>query len=239
MILENAVCEKPLSARDLARKHLIKISTVHRQMTRLRANGLIPKSASKRRTGQGYATTSGYDSHPLPPVVPPQHPQWKAQDVIDIVNSEVMPELERLQKLSNMARSGVDAISISAIKALEDLGRSRGQTVGPGKPLTKDEQIARLARLLTAVGRKIGEQAFKAAFELAPQATKAAPPAPEVSEHELGPVIEEKVVQKPLQEATEQGLEAHVEFQEETSQEHERTPEGDGALGGLPTRIGP
>jgi len=163
LILENAVCEKPLSARDLANLHRIKPSTVHRQMTRLRAQGLIPKSNFQRKRGGEYSTASGYDNVPPPPP-PPQHPIWKQQDVDAIVNSEVMPELERLQKLSHMARNGPDAISIAAIKAIEDLSRARGSTVGPQKPLTEEEAVARLVRLCMALGRELSEKALSVAF---------------------------------------------------------------------------
>lgn len=174
LILENAVSEKPVRPRDLARDHKIAVASIYRSMTRLRAEGLLPKSSYQARRRVPYAESASDVARAHKPESEaesgPKLPFWEQKDVDAIVNSEVMPDLERLQKLSQMARFGPDAIAIAAIRALEDLGRARGQSVGPGKPLTEDEQIARLARLCIALGREISERAFKVAFPVKSEA---------------------------------------------------------------------
>lgn len=194
-VLENALSEKPLKWRDLA--HLIGVApaSVYRTATRLRAEGLLPKSPVKIRDKTAYAS----ELRDLTPDPPPGTPTfWEAKDVVEVVNSPVMSESDRLRRLSEMARNGADAISIAAIKALEDLGRSRGTTVGPGPPLTVDDQITRLSRLMLAVGPEVAARASEAAFgqKVVPAPTSEAP--------------------TPPGEASEPDLEANVELQEET-----------------------
>jgi len=166
IVLENALSHDRLRPRDLARKFGVKLDTIYSETVRLRKKGLIPPAAHKFKADKPPLPQLELAVGTAPMGVAEKHKVWVQQDVDDIVNSQVMPELERLQKLSNMGRFGPDAISIAAIKALEDLGRARGTSVGPGKPLTEDEQIARLARLCIALGRDISERAFKVAFEL-------------------------------------------------------------------------
>lgn len=162
LVLENALSPNRLRPRDLARKHGINIDTVYGETVRLRKKGLIPPATAKFKAATLPPLEIEVGRAPLG--VSEKHTVWVQKDVDDIVNSQVMPELERLQKLSNMARFGPDAISIAAIKALEELGRARGSSVGPGKPLTEDEQVARLARLCIALGRDKSERALKVAF---------------------------------------------------------------------------
>ena len=238
LVLENAIAPKPLKARDLARAHNVSVYSIYRVTTRLRAEGHLPKSKQTLVSGKVYSPasatgralpkvpTKGYVPVPGPAQVVPKDLSpsmgrtWTPADVEAIVNSTVMPELERLQKLSNMARFGPDAISIAAIKSLEDLGRARGQTVGPGKPLTLPEQVTRLSRLLTAVGRKVADLAFRVAFDPKPrpEATLEAPEG-----------ILEGTNHPP--EASEPELEALDALPQETSQEHSGPTPSDSSVG--------
>ena len=204
LVLENAMAPNPLKPRDLAREFQIPAASVHRVTTKLRAEGLLPPSVVKRNAGTPYSSASGNDLVvPEPVLATPSQGFWEQKDVLAIANSEVMPELERMQKLSYLARHAPDAVSISAIKALEDLGRAKGQSVGPGKPLTEDERDARLSRLLLALGREASERVFRLTFR----------------------AIDEP---EPIMEVTEAN---ESEFPQESSEEHPRPPDSASGLG--------
>lgn len=212
IILENAISQNPLPPRELAKTHGLSLQSVYRTTSRLRVQGHLPPS--KHQGDKPYKTVESGMKPPAARAKPLRIRQsgaeriWTPEDVEQTAFNEVMPELERLQKLSLMARHGTDAISVAAIKALEDLSRAKGTSVGPGKPLTTDEQIARLARLCLAVGQEVSERALRVAFS-------------------------EKDDSEALQTHPRGTQEAHeVELSPQDSEEHPRPTPSSGDLGG-------
>lgn len=161
-IIENHLSRNPLKPRDLAQKMGFQVETVHRTTARLRKEGLIPPSTKAIRAApnpetlpQSVEMTSGEGSKKF---------KWVQKDVDAILNDPIMPENERLDRLSRIARTSSDAVSITAIRALEDLSRSKGLSIGPSAPLDDEDKTLRLARLMSAVGKAISREAFRRAF---------------------------------------------------------------------------
>ena len=81
-----------------------------------------------------------------------------------LADEPLMSSLDRLRILSRLIRTGAPAIKLSAIKLAEELSRVTTERVGPPDPLTEDEAVARLARLLIAIGQPITNKALEVAF---------------------------------------------------------------------------
>lgn len=161
-IIENHLSRNPLKPRDLALKYGFNVTTVHRTTARLRKEGVIPPSTFKIRnpdppevTAEQTGMTSGDGSKRF---------KWVQKDVEAILNDPIMPENERLDRLSRIARTSSDAVSITAIRALEDLSRSKGLSIGPSAPLDDEDKTLRLARLMSACGKAISQAALRRAF---------------------------------------------------------------------------
>jgi len=82
-----------------------------------------------------------------------------------LADEPLMKPEDRLRILSRLVRTGAPMIKITAIKAIEDLTRVTTERIGPPDPLSADEAISRLARLMIAAGKKISSAAFSRAFE--------------------------------------------------------------------------
>lgn len=112
-------------------------------------------------------------------------PNTSLEDLKRALESEiVMSREDWLKILSHIARTGAPVTKIQAIKALEDLTRSSQHRIGPPPPLSPDDKISRLARLIAACGKEIHDAAYKKAFEdpqtppellLAPEAPREGP----------------------------------------------------------------
>jgi hypothetical protein len=112
----------------------------------------------------------------------PLHPGTSTKRLDDKIPSEAVLEFlkhvpdmgptERVKVLSHLIRTGAPAIKIQAIKTLEDLSKATEQRVGPPKPLTEDERVARLSRLLLAVGEQTATKAWEATFDYTPERPK-------------------------------------------------------------------
>jgi hypothetical protein len=87
------------------------------------------------------------------------------EGLLKILEDEpLLGPIDRLKILSRLIRTGAPAIKLSAIKLAEDLSRATTERTGPPDPLTEDEAIARLARLLMAIGHTITDKAREVAF---------------------------------------------------------------------------
>lgn len=85
---------------------------------------------------------------------------------------------DRLRILSRLIRTGAPAIKIQAIKTYEDLTRVTVEKVGPPDPLTEDEAVARLARLMLGLGEPIVSKAREVAFGSQEESPPGEPEAP-------------------------------------------------------------
>lgn len=67
----------------------------------------------------------------------------------------------RLELLKDLAYNAPDAVKHAAIKTLEEITNRLGEGVGPPAPMTDEERIERLVRLMNAVGPEITRQAYE------------------------------------------------------------------------------
>lgn len=114
---------------------------------------ISPRQAT-RLLGQGHTDAVRLISDKTPPD--------KLLEILDAI-PEVGPR-ERIKVLSHLVRTAAPLVKIQAIKVLEELTRSSEQRVGPPAPLSAEDKIARLARLLMAVGDEIAAQAWETAY---------------------------------------------------------------------------
>ena len=81
-----------------------------------------------------------------------------------ISDEPILGPIDRLKILSRLVRTASPIIKISAIKAIEDLSRSTEGRVGPPPPLTEEDRVARLARLMLAIGETTVRAALAITF---------------------------------------------------------------------------
>jgi hypothetical protein len=86
----------------------------------------------------------------------------------DLLNEPLISPLDRLKILSRLMRVGAPSVKIQAIKAYEELTRTSEGRIGPGPPLTDEDRIARLARLLMALPATLTSQSWEIAYGYAP-----------------------------------------------------------------------
>jgi hypothetical protein len=86
----------------------------------------------------------------------------------DLLNEPLISSLDRLKILSRLMRTGAPSVKIQAIKAYEELTRTSEGRIGPGAPLTDEDKIARLARLLMALPATLTTQAWEIAYGYPP-----------------------------------------------------------------------
>lgn len=131
---------------------------------------------SKRREGSGHfghegrkgrgSVPTAYRNFPAADRITTPHIfTTSAEDLLKILEHEpLLTQLDRLRILSRLIRTGAPAVKIQGIKAYEELTRSTTERVGPPEPLNDEERVARLARLMMAVGPDITAQAQEVAF---------------------------------------------------------------------------
>lgn len=109
------------------------------------------------------------------------------EGLIRILETEpLLTSLDRLKILSRLIRTGPPAVKIQAIKTFEDITKTTTDRVGPPAPLNEDEAIARLARLLIAIGKPITDKACLVAFGDPGEAPESGPQ--ETLQPESGPL---------------------------------------------------
>lgn len=137
---------------ELAVEYGVKAITVHQLRHRLGLTG------RKHEAKTGSPKLTPLSSTLLPDV-------RTTEGLLKILEDEpLLTSLDRLKILSRLIRTGAPAIKLSAIKLAEDLTRVTTERVGPPDPLTEDEAVARLARLLIAIGPVIHAKAAEVAF---------------------------------------------------------------------------
>lgn len=82
----------------------------------------------------------------------------------DLESEHIVTATERLAILSRMIRQGAPPLRLQAIKLLEELTKVDMGRVGPPPPLTEEDAVARLAKLLMACGEDISRKALEVAF---------------------------------------------------------------------------
>lgn len=191
-LLENAKRANPMSIPDLARHCGFAVTGLYTIQTRLRREGLLP---SATRAG-GPSRIKHFETFSQlamdaaleatgPRILPEERrparsvgvdgpaADWPSVEIPS--DTKVATELEWLQKLSYLMRFGSEQIQLNAAKALQDIARSTQSSIGPPPPLTEDQRVARLARLLMAIGQPTTISACIVAFpQEAP--SEAAPP---------------------------------------------------------------
>lgn len=87
------------------------------------------------------------------------------EDLVRSLDHEgIISPIDRLKMLSRMIRVGSPMIKIAAIKAIEDLSKTTEGRVGPPAPLTEEERVVRLSRLMLAVGEQTTRSALNVSF---------------------------------------------------------------------------
>lgn len=103
-------------------------------------------------------------SQPKTPTISLDHEVDESGALQQLIDEPLIGPLDRLKVLSRLIRVGAPAVKIQAIKAYEELTRSSDSLIGPGAPLTDEDRVARLARLLMAVGSTTASKAWEVAF---------------------------------------------------------------------------
>lgn len=154
-IIENANIPHPKPLTQLAQDLGVSVQTIYTLVSRLRRQGRL-------------AATTRQSVGSIPPQPPPSLPgsELARQAILQQALDATAPlnRTERIKRLSQLARGPRDAITIQAIKALEDMDQRAATQIGPPPPLTDHEKTERLARLMLMVGPEITEQAKLLAF---------------------------------------------------------------------------
>jgi len=86
----------------------------------------------------------------------------------DLLSEPLISPLDRLKVLSRLIRTGSPPVKITAIKAYEELTRTSEGRIGPGPPLTRDDKVARITKLLLALPVDITAEAWEIAYGYPP-----------------------------------------------------------------------
>lgn len=167
-ILLNSRLPHPLVPTDLADALGVPPSTIYRIATRLRKEGRLAPS-DRQEFAKSKAPT---------PILPPEPSsffdrpptEWDSSDLAAIDRLPILTADQRKKLLSAIGmRPGGGLTQTSAIGKLDDLDKGAASQIGPPPPLTEQQQIERLSRLMRAVGHSTATKSMEAAFE---QATK-------------------------------------------------------------------
>lgn len=78
-----------------------------------------------------------------------------------LADEPVMTALDRIKILSRLVRLGAPSVKLQAIKVLEDLTKQSENRIGPPPPLTEDDQVAHLTRIMLAVPFSVVRRAYE------------------------------------------------------------------------------
>lgn len=137
------------SIRELAEEFKVVPATIYTIRTRLGYHKIIEVADNGQRgttkTTHRTPHRSNFESHS----------HATAEDLVRSLDAEgIIAPIDRLKMLSRLIRTGSPMIKIAAIKALEDLSKVTDGRVGPPSPLEEEDRVARLGRLIMAVGEK-------------------------------------------------------------------------------------
>jgi hypothetical protein len=166
VVAENLALPHPLSPSELAHRLGIPRARIHETMSRMRRAGTLrPSERQFARTAYARVApavgnaSSGFeagDGAALDPKV-----------LLENLEHEVvLSDLDRRRILSRIARTGPAPTRVLACKELELIERSTGRSVGPPEPVSQEELIVRLTRIVYAGGEQIARAAFDAAEKL-------------------------------------------------------------------------
>jgi hypothetical protein len=178
-IIENARSSRPLPWADLARILRTTPNSIYRTVSRLRAEGRIPRS-ERQPPAADYAPTHIQPPTQPPEPVPSEEPEalsapsffdrpptaWTADDLEAINALPILSADQRKKLLSAIAmRPGGGLAQASAISKLDEIDKGASSQIGPPPPLTEDQRIERLSRLMRAVGQQTAKKSMEVAFE--------------------------------------------------------------------------
>ena len=184
-IIENARSSRPLPWADLARILRTTPNSIYRTVSRLRAEGRIPRS---ERQPPADAPIYIQPTIQPPEPAPPEEPEalsapsffdrpptaWTADDLEAINALPILSADQRKKLLSAIAmRPGGGLAQASAISKLDEIDKGASSQIGPPPPLTEDQRIERLSRLMRAVGQQTAKKSMEVAFEPDSQAISA------------------------------------------------------------------
>lgn len=144
-----------LTVPELANAQSCTPELVYRYRAYLKAKGLIKIKDVTESMRHVMRNKQGRATRPMTP----------SEALAAIADEPIPNELQRLRQMAYLLRVGSPQVKIAAFKALEEASRGRGERVGPPAPLTEEEAVARLCRLMLAVGESISTRAYDAAFK--------------------------------------------------------------------------
>lgn len=127
-------------------------ATVYTYRYRLVKQGRLPKPPPHARSTESRLALNEVDLTPK-------------GFVKDLDAEPLIPAIERMKVLSRIIRTASPAMKIAAVKALEDMTRAKEGRVGPPAPLTEEDRVARLSRLMMACGQTTVDAAYAVAFK--------------------------------------------------------------------------
>ena len=152
----------------------------------LRARGVIPGS---RRTSGGVEailtdprmtaeTVLPQESAPLPPITSTELATLGLDTELTDENDEATRKmlLSRCRSIALDPDTHPDTVLTASQVYIKLKDAVRAKSLGPGKPVTHEDAVARLGRLMSAVGPEIVSEAITSAFG-GPNATKSSGPA--------------------------------------------------------------
>lgn len=172
-ILQNMSLPNPMGLADLARALGTSPSSVYCTIARLRREGRVAPSDRQAPAGPPRVVVEPIDfSDPKPAarnsisLFDKPISSWDASDLGTIDSLPILTADQRRKLLSAIGmRPSQGTSQVSALGKLDEMDSDAGRRVGPPVPLTEAEQIARLSRLMKAVGPQVTEKAKEAAFE--------------------------------------------------------------------------
>jgi len=148
---------------QLAAHLSVPVQRIYEAQARARRVGRLKPSERQ------FTRAAGMRSRPAAPVASDAASDGAQLDVTallaDIEQEKVLDTEQRRQVLSRLARRAPEPVRVSAVRALEELDRATGKQVGPPPPSSPEEAATRLATLLAAVGRQVGDAAVRMALE--------------------------------------------------------------------------
>lgn len=162
-IVENAHTPNPLSPQELADAYGFSVKSIHQTMVRLRRQGRIPLSSRQNPRKRPEPVEPQPDS--LTQILSKPPSEWSEGDMAAIDALPILTPDQRKKLLSAIGMRPAQGVGqSSALKILDDMDKAAKGGVGPPEPLTEEDRIVRLSRLMKAVGPQTSQKAMEAAF---------------------------------------------------------------------------
>lgn len=169
-IIENATAQNPRPWAEIAAIKGVKPNTVYVMVARLRKKGRIP--AVPTSDGRSVAALNFRDARIArmgasvgDPILDTPPAKWDTATLEAIDKLPILTADQRKKLLSLIGmRPSTGVAQAAALGKLEEIDRGAGTQIGPPTPLTEQQQIDRLSRLMRAVGQLVAEKAMEAAF---------------------------------------------------------------------------